>query len=376
MPIFWGLVAYLCLLIYQDLQMGGDAWKQGDWLINNSHGTIRRGIVGSTILSLAEQLRMNPILIVTLLQAGLIAAVVALLASSMRHFQTPYTLWLLLLAPGFFVSFWSLDDQGGLRKELIVYLAFALLLFGMTHHRHRLPAILGSIAIFGIAVFAHEGNIFFAPFFAFCYLQIAHRDASTKPLVTGALAALGLFCAAAIMFALIYRNIDGYMEVCAPLLQAGVGKHICDGAIKALELPMEHYTETTFWILLSPRILHFILLYVLASLPVIFIGVHLFKRRFFLRAYLISALSFLPLYVIAIDWGRWVSWHITAVIFTSLIVLALSGTKHQHKKELSPLAFSVLLVFSLCWGFSHFVYPIWGGLFLKAITGIWPQLAA
>lgn len=368
--LIWIFTIYIVLLAFQDFQLGGNSWKQGDWLINSIDTTIRRGMVGSLILRASQTLSMNPVLLVVLLQASILIATVSLITLSVKRLDTPATLWLLILSPGFFISFWSLDDQGGLRKELIIFLAFAILLFASSRPVPNKPLIYVSSLCFGLAVISHEGLLIFAPFFAFCYYLLWSKTDILKVDLIALLAILGIACLGTLIIAVRFGTVSDYQTVCQPVLDAGASADMCEGAIKALEIPLKEYMTATFWLLLSPRVLSFALLYAIAAVSVLIIGSYLVGRSLFVRAYLVSALIFLPLYVVAVDWGRWVSFHTSAVIFTLLIALSLGYSKDVNPQELPLKKFQLLLVFSLVLGFSHFVDVKWGGMAWKTVNGM------
>lgn len=368
--LIWAFALYIAVLAYQDFLLGGNSWKQGDWLINSMEATIRRGVMGSLLLRASQALSIDPVLLVVLLQISLLLATVSLIALSIRRSDTPATLWLLILSPGFFISFWSLDDQGGLRKELIAFLAFALLLFASSRPMPGRVMIYSSAIAFGFAVLSHEGNLFFAPFFAFGYYLLFAKSAISGRHLAALLVILAGSCIATVVIAFSFDTVTDYMTVCRPVLAAGVDAEICSGAIKALEIPLKEYLTATFWMFFSPLILSFALLYAITAIPIIVIGRHFIDGRVFIKAYIASAFLFLPLYVVAVDWGRWVSFHTTAVIFALLIALSLGYSKNTPGRELPPVLFNIILIFFLIVGFSHFVNVIWGGMAWKTINGV------
>lgn len=369
--LIWIFSSYIVLLAFQDFQLGGDSWKQGDWLINSVDTTIRRGMMGSLILRVSETFSLNPVLVVVVVQVSLVIATVGLITLSVQRLQPQATIWLLILSPGFFVSFWSLDDQGGLRKELITFLAFAILLFATSRPTPNRILAYVSALVYGLAVISHEGNLFFAPFFAFCYYLLLSKTAITKPDFIGLLAIVACACLTTLIIAFSFDTVVDYMRVCQPVLDAGAGADMCEGAIKALEIPLKEYMTATFWMFFSPKVLSFTLLYVLSSVLVLITGTHLVGGgRLFIRAYIGSAFLFLPLYVVAVDWGRWVSFHTSAVIFTLLIALSLGFPKTASTEEMPLRSFQLVLVCSLVWGFSHFLDVLWGGMAWKTLQGL------
>lgn len=361
---------YIFTVIYQDFALGGHEWKQGDWLINSVNDTVRRGIMGSAILWVSSATTLEPILVTTVIQGLLFGLSIVLLSLAIERSNCRATLWLLVLSPAFFVNFWAVDPDGALRKELLIFLAFSVLLYATTMQTLSKTLVVISALVFGIAVFSHEGNVFFAPFFFLSYFLIYKSGQIEKPLLIALIALTVLACLATVALALRFSSVADHMQVCQPLLDAGVQAGICDGAIKALELNLAFFTEATFWMLFSPKILSFVLMYGLACISIFAIGFHFFDRKTMFWASFGSALFFLPLYIVAVDWGRWLSFHASAVIFTMLIILSLNAAKTAERSDLPRRPFIALTIFSIVWGCSHFVSVKWGGILFKTLSGI------
>lgn len=361
---------YIVTVIYQDFALGGHEWKQGDWLINSVNDTVRRGIMGSAILWFASAASLDPILVTTVSQGLLFGISIVLLSLAIERSSSRATLWLLVLSPAFFVNFWAVDPDGALRKELLIFLAFSVLLYATTMETLSKALVFVSALVFGVAVVSHEGNVFFAPFFFLSYFLIYKSGQIEKPLLITLLALTLLACLATIAVALRFSNVEDHFVVCQPLLDAGVRTGICDGAIKALELNLAFFTEATFWMLFSTKVLSFLLMYGLACISIFVIGFHFFDKKTMFWASFGSAFFFLPLYVVAVDWGRWLSFHASAVIFTMLIILSLNAAKTARRSDLSHWPFIALTIFSIVWGCSHFVDVKWGGVLLKTLSGI------
>ena len=64
---------YVSLRVLYDYIAGGNSWKQGDWLINNAAGSIRRGPLGSFIISIDDLVDSNPLFVVSVIQIALLA---------------------------------------------------------------------------------------------------------------------------------------------------------------------------------------------------------------------------------------------------------------------------------------------------------------
>ncbi len=367
--LFFLLTAYVIYVAWGDWTAGGNSWKQGDWLINSIETTVRRGYLGSVLIQSAEVLGLSPVTLVVILQTAMVAGSAILIALAIWPMVPRYTLWLLVIGPGFFLRFWALDVQGGLRKETIAFFGFSILLYaalraGRAGGLAWLASVLLSVALIG-----HEGVVFLVPFFFACLYMMAEAGRLGR---SNALAMAGLVAAAslaAVGMAVLFRNVVDHILVCQPLLEAGEAATICDGAIKALETPLSEFVHTTFWMALSPRVLSFATLVVLNSAFVIAIGGYLIGWRRFALPFLASAFLFLPLFIVAVDWGRWVSFHNTAVVFVLLMALGLGQVTRLRDSEMPAWAFAGLLAFTLIWGFSHFLDVLWGGPVRAVLQG-------
>ena len=78
--LFFGLTAYVIYVAWGDWAVGGNSWKQGDWLINSLEATVRRGILGSALIQGAEAFGLSPVTLVVILQTVLVAGSAVLIA--------------------------------------------------------------------------------------------------------------------------------------------------------------------------------------------------------------------------------------------------------------------------------------------------------
>ena len=60
---------YLLYQLFLDFSLGGNNWKQGDWLINELSEPVRRGLFGSAVLRISDVIGLNPLLLLILFQA-------------------------------------------------------------------------------------------------------------------------------------------------------------------------------------------------------------------------------------------------------------------------------------------------------------------
>lgn len=339
------LLNILFFLIYS-IKNGGNSWSQGDWLINNEIQIVRRGWFGSFILFLSENLSLNPLYLLGLIQSIIIFFIFYSVwkASIKLDINNNDALFFLLISPLFFI-FWGASVGGSLRKEIITYLAFTPYLFYFMSNRESYKFYLfTSILIYFIAVFSHEANVFFLPFFI-AILVLIFKKSRTKLIIFSSIyCVIGL---SAFIYSIIYNKVDDYMDVCNPILKFGIDSAICNGAISWLATDLYDNLNLTNKLLLSSSFFYFILSYFLS----IFIFIILMKKYFNIKIILmisfLSSIVFFPLYIVAVDWGRWINFYVVSLTF--LIMFWMLKNDNLIKYKLSELKYNCLLIFFLCW---------------------------
>jgi hypothetical protein len=340
--------ALLTLVLLQDLVGGGHEWRQGDWLINLADGPVRRGPIGSAILALADLVAQSPLALVVALQITLLlilAAATLALARPLIAAHAPTAL--LFLSPGFFFVFWASDPGGSGRKELLMFTAFALLL--LSHGPSRPPTRALRLCALLLAVtagFAHEANVLLLPAFLACLILILRLEQRSWPAVTAAAFMFTAAGAAALAFAAQHPSASP-TAVCAPLLAHGLSPSLCSGSIAWLTSDPNTLAALKAAALADADFPGFALAYALVLLPIGLVCRQHSHAPRLLGLCLLSALPFLPLYLLAADWGRWLSFHIVSLVFL-LIALRRTGLIMPERQTSTPLL-ALLLLAGLLW---------------------------
>ena len=324
---YWLAVAIVLVYLAQDYWLGGNPYKQGDWLINIEQAAVRRGLLGSAFIHLSDWLQLDLLLLVVLCQAALLLAFAGFLYRVIRSIDHQPLFWLLLLSPGFMLLFWANDPQGSLRKELFAYAAFALLLVGMLERR-RLPIAIAT-SVFALGMLGHEANGLFLPAFLWL-LYRAHRSGSlTMRELSSAVLLLMAVAAVAAAFFVRHVSLTNAAPVCAPLLARGFDAAFCDGAIAWVTRDLSYAIRVTAgnWSIDSWA---YWTVYLWITAIACWFASHYRQSRQLLLMYACTALPFLPLFYVALDWGRWMNFHLSSWIF---LVLAeqLLGRLQQDK---------------------------------------------
>ena len=332
----------LGFLIY-DLKVGGNSWKQGDWLINNEFDTIRRGWLGSFFLDLSYAINVNPVYIVGFLQGLITVCIFFVFLLSGYKLKGNDIAFFLLVSPAF-IMFWFNDPGASMRKEILSYLAFVPLIFSaLYNNRYLYISIIISVVFYSLAVFSHEANIFFVPFYVVSILIIKPKDRLL--IIVSAFSYIAI-AIAGLTYALFNSSVLDYMDVCKPVLDAGSSEEICKGAIQWLERDIYYAIEVSKGFMLSSNLYKFLIAYIFSLLIFVYLLKNYFSVRFCFIIAIFSSLCFLPLYVIAIDWGRWINYYTVSLTIVILIWMLSRGEEFKNIRFNDLNYYFLLLLFS------------------------------
>lgn len=348
---------------------GGHSWKQGDWLINSMSGPVRRSLTGNVLIWISDALMMDPVRVVIIAQS-LIVGVLYLLTVWMV-FTSPRDLVRLILAmsPAFFMTFWIADPLGSARKEMFAFIALLVFSQGLGRNNAAL-GILGSL-LFVLAVAIHEAMILFAPVF-WAILFLTRSKVSDANLQTIVLGMACLVATAVFLDALGQGQVEDFMNVCQPLLDRGVKEHMCHGSIKWLEFDLAYGVESVASRTTLNAVFLLMLTYAICLLPSAYV-VYLSERRAVSLVLLLSPIfCFLPLFFIAVDHGRWISFH----IFAGLVLCSAAVSQGQMRIVRRPNTWVLLILglASLLFAPTHIRDVYWGGVVRRALEELTPLL--
>jgi len=366
-------IAVLAVLAYCALQVSlhialailpeGSNWQQGDWLINSRLVPVRRGLFGSGLIDLSDLTGVGLLNLTIGLQLVLMVLLLGLLAVLFLPVQDRLAHLLLLGSPGFVPLFWGNDPNGALRKEMVAFLALALMVLALRRRSLLLHGV--SAALLALSFYGNEFCVLFAPLF------IGATAVSTwqAERARAWLVACGFVAVAAghaLATAWLHARAAQPALICAPLLERGLAPYMCQGAIAYLgeggaanAAQVRGYIASTGLLRLIPATA----LLVLAA-PAYVVALCDRPGRLALCC-LAAALPFVALYPVAVDWGRWISIQLFAAVVVILVGLDC-GALRLTRAPLPALA-ALLLAIGL------FVSPDHA---LRSIrSGVVPELA-
>lgn len=348
--------SFLLALLQIETSQGGNAWKHADWLINNTHVQVRRGWMGSFFLSLSAWTGVSALHLVACIQAVLTLLLFSALWCVGLRLRYNDRVFFLLLSPAFLL-FWFNDPQASMRKEMLAYIAFLPLMAVAAGHGGNRSLVIGVVVtwlVFALAVLGHEANAFFAPWYLLAiYLLRPIMDKGFVLLICIFL----LAAAAGLIHAASYSRVDDYLQLCYPILEQGEDIRLCGGAMRWLERDLQQSLAGTASLVDGPTLPAFFLSLFFAMGLFIFLAGPYLRLRLAVACSVLGVLWFLPLYLVAVDWGRWINLQITA---NTLVVLVWLLKQQQRTKveRVAPVTYAGLLIFCSIWGIAH----VGGGL--------------
>ena len=303
-------------------------FRVGDWLVNYEGGFVRRGLLGTPIISAATALATRPEWVVLALQAALYALFFVLLLALVRERRPSIWFLAFLLSPA--ALLFPLYDEAVIgRKDVLFFAAFALYAWWMPRPASRWAS--AAAFVLGAAVtLAHEMFFFFTPYFF--AMRIFERERSVRPPSRDRASArqalqtdlhrftpeLSLFGGALIGLLLVVTvgaDLRGDVQ-CARLLARGFDKDLCSGIMQYPVTTIRASLQETADIVRAQHYLRdYSIAAVLAAVPLVPFFASI-RRRIPRTAVLslLAALAFtLPLFMLVIDWGRLLNIHAMAI---------------------------------------------------------------
>lgn len=347
------LAAYLHRVCRVQYELAGHGWVTGDWLINFSNGFVRRGLSGEIAGFLAGLTGTDLVSAVIACKIACYLAIAAGLLFLAWTKKLGLVELLLLMCPwGLMFELNSVGASG--RKEIVllaVFIAYLCLSTGPArqevplHRRWRLWYLGVS---FTVLTLIHEGLFFFLPFFWLHAMGVRRRWTRADVLEFAIPYGVSLLLVAGIA---LWFSGDGShaAKICQSLTSRGVDGSLCHGAVSALgrtfAIHAGYYPSYAAGFLLS-----------VAAVICYGLSVHTRGRGRMVLAAFLCVLLTIPLYVLAIDWGRWI--HVTAF----LMFLSFYATKDVERpawRVPSPILGFLVLVglffYVFVWGFPHYL---------------------
>lgn len=311
--------------------------KLGDWAINYNDGFVRRGLVGQILLYLDWYLyipMLNSLFFFTVI---IVILFYYFLYKIFINLKNKSLFWFFIFLSPSFLLFTFYDFEGGFRKENLGFLSFSILIFAFIKKDNK-KYIFSSIILFFFSTFSHEMHSFFIPFFLCCsyYLYKLNKIGFNFFLISVLMYLL--IAISSIIVSFIYSGFGHSAGICETVTNTGIHNNICGGSIIVLEKNIYYYISKT--LLHFPQYpIHYTPLLFLAITPIFLIK----NSKKYLPFIFFSFISILPLFIIAADWGRWISIYIT---YTYMLLMMINL---NYKLSIRKINVFISLIFISSW---------------------------
>jgi hypothetical protein len=302
-----------------------NGWIIGDWLLNYENGFIRRGLLG-TLFVKANQFFDLPINWIIFWTQGFVFILFLIFFLTLISKRKLTGFYLLLCFSPATLLFTYYDGMAVGRKEILLYFFFATWLI---INSNKVPSCKANLlcAIFGfILTLAHELFFFYSIYFYYTY----KRPHSNGQVLYWPALLVPLSSLVAIVFLLVWGGAFNKQILCDDFITRGAVESVCEGIISYGSTDFR--TAVTDY-LENAQIKSIVEWAVLIAL--LFFPYYCFYRRAQLSTYQYRTLCWqfflafgltVPLFVLTIDWGRWIAIHATL----SLMYAATHLTKNER----------------------------------------------
>ncbi|MCF8342737.1 MAG: hypothetical protein K9I82_17300 [Chitinophagaceae bacterium] len=347
--IYYGYI--FSLQIFSNIQ-SENGYTLGDWLINYEDGGFkRRGLSGSFFILLYDLFGVRIKVSVFILQFFLNLLFVGYFYLLLLKRQISFTFLFLVLSPCTFLFFFN--DLGSIgRKEIILFSAFAFYLHRLTIQANNIWKVYYPfIVIIPLGVLFHELFFFYSSFFLIPLFTIDKDRFSHKSKLILVLVFLGLliFIVSLIFFLGGELNQAESFNI---LESKGISPRMRN--LKNLGIltwndnfnKLNYFAGNNYLKYVVSLIIGFSVFFVFTLF-----GNLKFNRNEFLFFFFFTFLLSIPVYILAIDWGRWlnIQFVLTLLFFTYALNQHKSSSKRNSKYAVSFIIYSFILI--LFWRF-------------------------
>ena len=306
----------------------GHSFLTSDWLINYKYGFINRGLIGTLFFSLID----NPKLMLQTISIVLIAIYLFIfyyLNQTFYSYNQNFVSIILIFSPAAFL-FPIYDSQGSFRKEILgIFSLFILASWIKTPNNVK---IYFSSLVYTIAIFSHTVNFFFLT----TILYLLFKVKKTKKLIH-----YFVYIFPTVVYLFIYYLFSPTEpelfsirdNICSDLRDADLFNLCGHGSFDYVTWDLNAAYLITQNIVINERrteYYFYIILFFISLIPFLFD-----KKIIGLSPYFfVIGISFIPLFLLAYDWGRWIN--IMLICFMIIYLTYDKKTKNSY--------FSLLLI--------------------------------
>lgn len=340
------LIFYLIEVMHYQKTFALHPWIAGDWLINYSNGFIRRGFLGAFVDRFSKAFNLELSSLVLEIKFFFYLIWISAFYFLAKKKSVGLMEFILILSPWAFL-FDLHDPQGSGRKELVLFCIFCVYIYLIILHPPCKKQLFRNWVFYFLLVslpiitIIHEGLFFYLQFFLIPLIYNRESNSFhlefTIPYIVATFAAIFIY--------LFFKGDSSYStSICESLLKKGFQKSICGGAIESLN-HKDIYFDSLYLKVYIPT-------FILTLIP---LGFYFYKttnlsavKKFHLI--LIGLIPTLPLYLISLDWGRWI--HIYGLL-SLILYLGIKTHNPKFNKTNTIALFPIGFLYIFCWVIPH-----------------------
>lgn len=346
-----------------------NSWKIGDWLINYQGGMIRRGFLGEVIYLISLNTRLNPGFLVFLMQTifyGLFFYFSYLLLVIQKNLLP----FILLIFSPFLFTFQIYDFQGGYRKEIIYFALLAVLTWVARRKSKKTSETVFylSLLVYPLLILSHEMLVFYLPYLLIIFFSVFDLDKKRLLNISILLIPSLISFAACLYYSGTSQQISNISESLIKM-----DYQIILGSIAWLDKTTDYAIQQVLLAIKNKQYFFYLLTLVFslgAFVPVIKRFKHIIKNKLLLLLFLASIIASVTLFVVALDWGRFIYIHLVSWFFISLMSKGNSQSKSSNEVQTemktiqdfsiikAPLLFLFVIFYAFSWHIPYCCKPI------------------
>jgi len=318
--LFLVFVATVCgaWLVFES----NSVWKVGDWLINYQGGFVRRGLIGELFFVLSSWTGLSPVFFVFATQVACYFFYFLFSGLLLTRQRRALPFIILLLSPFIFL-FQIHDFQGGYRKEIVYFAILAFAAWTASNYRVKIfeIATISVLVIYPLVILMHETLAIFLPYILVIYaLRVGF---STQRVIW-----ISVLIVPSIIAFLLSLRYPGTTEqvfaICDSLGSFSPKNCDTEGAISWLDNSAHFGMQAVRSNVLDGQYLkHYsfvVILSFVAYIPVLGRLKKILSNKLSLLFVVTSILGSSALFLVAIDWGRFIYIHLVSIFILSLLI--------------------------------------------------------
>lgn len=342
------------------------AWQYSDWLINYQGGFVRRGLIGEILFTIYSLTSIRLDYLVLILLYLLFSISFLILIKSVKYIKNSYIDLLIFLSPGFFIYPFMNSEVIG-RKDILLVSIIGLFTFYFEKINRNLQFSLFIILIFLLSL-SHTGFIFYTQYLVFFYLLFIYSQNIQIKKYEIIIILFSIFALISLTFIFkgtnsevlgICNSIKDFIsENCGKSDQISwLAKNTSDYFSSKFSYGLRYFLNNFFIYLVSLIWVNFFLCYKIYNSSFIN-SCEKFSNINPLFIFIILFLITSPVFILGIDWGRYIYLSYSCTFF--IYIFCLRKKLLIFKREFANfnlnrgISIIIVIIYSFIWTFPFY----------------------